>query len=1391
MACMAMIRNGYRYANSASLHVLGAVLKLVVIAYFIFGALFLVLRYGVLPNIDYYKPQIEQLASRELGAQVIAGALEGSWRGLRPHFVLSKVIVHDHLGQPALILPKVSATLSWSSVLVADVRLHRLEISQPDMAIRRDQDGNLHVGGIFVDMRKEGDGRGLDWVLSQREIVVQGGRLSWHDEKRAAPPLALQDVDMVLRNAWRRHRFALKATPPASLAQPLDVRADFEHPRFASRMSDVSRWKGQLYADLPHTDLTAWKAFIDLPVELTEGQGAVRAWLHFIDAKIADFSADLSLENVSTRLRSDLPQLALARVDGRISVKEDLDPLVKDGTPTFGARGHAVSFTDFSFETRDGLIFPATTLSERFTPARGKQPEKFEVTAKLLDLHTLADFAERLPLAASQRQMLADFLPRGKVKDFSVQWEGSYPNLAAYRVKGQFVGLSMNPQVPRPARPKTSLSPAQAAIPAIPGFNNLTGSISATDQGGSFQLHSTQLKLQLPGYFSEPAMPFEKLDMEASWSFKEHDQLLLEIKQMNFVQEGLTGSLSGKHLMPLEMHDGALLGQIDLTARIKELELNKLGRYLPMQTPADTRTWLVGALEHGKAQNLAIRVKGNLADFPFRTERPARQPRGEFMVSGKLLNGRLNYDPGSLARDGKSPLWPKLEDFQGTLLVNNARMEIKADTAKTGNAVLSGIKAVLPDFLADDPVLEIEGNAAGALQDFVRYVNVSPVTEWISNFTDETKASGNARLALKLQLPLHRLQETRVLGSLQFLGNDITLFSALPILSGTHGKLEFSEHGFTLPLVKTNFLGGPASIVGSTQNDGTIMIKASGGLTADGIRKAYAAVPAMRRIGQRISGSTRYSAAVTVRKNGLPEIVVDSTLQGIGLDFPAPLNKAALESMPFKLEMSGKTGAHPSKARDEIKLSAGSAIAAYYEREKTGAAQDAWRVVRGGIGINVPAPQPDKGVIANISLRSLNVDEWRKLVAAIVGEDKAAANGTSDASDLAQYIAPETLAARATELIVAGKKLDNVVVGASYQEGAWQANIDSEQASGYVTWKESASGQGLGKVTARLASLTIPKSAASDVSDLLEGKQTSTQLPALDITVENFELFGKQLGHMELIANHAAGNVNAGSVAREWRINKLTINNPDGELAASGKWVAGESNNLTNLTYILRIANAGKLLERFGFDDVIRAGKGEMSGELSWKGLPFALDMPSLSGQVTLNIGAGQFLKGDPSAAKLLGLLSLQSLPRRLSLDFRDVFSEGFAFDGIVGSASIQKGIASTDNLKMRSLSVTVLMEGKADIHKETADLHVAIIPEINAGAASIVYGLAVNPVIGIGTFLAQLFLREPLMHAFTFEYQLTGPWKDPVITKLQRNKPVTLNPGAVSGIAPAMETAN
>jgi uncharacterized protein YhdP len=294
-------------------------------------------------------------------------------------------------------------------------------------------------------------------------------------------------------------------------------------------------------------------------------------------------------------------------------------------------------------------------------------------------------------------------------------------------------------------------------------------------------------------------------------------------------------------------------------------------------------------------------------------------------------------------------------------------------------------------------------------------------------------------------------------------------------------------------------------------------------------------------------------------------------------------------------------------------------------------------------------------------------------------------------------------------------------------------------------------------------------------------EQQPENLPALDIVVDDFELRGKKLGRLEIEAvNRGALAVARDGGVREWRLNKLNLSMPEAAFTATGNWVALDAQaaprpgprpaerRRTAMKFRLDIADSGLLLARFGMKDLVRRGKGRLEGQVAWLGSPLSLNYPTLDGAFYVNMESGQFLKADPGLAKLLGVLSLQSLPRRLALDFRDVFSQGFAFDFLRGDVTIEDGIAATNNLQMKGVNAAVLMEGRADIARETQDLKVVVVPEINAGTASLV-ATVINPAIGLGSFLAQYFLRQPLIRAATQEFHIDGTWADPRITRVGR----------------------
>ena len=1397
--------------NRAVITVFGFIFKTLVLIYFLFCITFLVLRYAILPNVGFYKNNIEHVLGQSLGRTVTIDQINASWDGLRPNLQLNQVALKDAQGRNALVLPRVNLTVSWLSVVMADVHLYHLALEAPELDLMRTVDGKIIIAGWQADPNAPSDGSGLDWLLSQRDIQIHNGIIHWTDLQRGAPLLTLKEVNIVMRNRWQHHQMMVTATPPAALSGAIDVRADFVTPAFGAKKSDFLEWKGQIYANVNHTDLAAWKTYLTYPIDVQQGVGAVRAWYHFDKAKIVDFTADLKLSDVKTVLRRDMQLLDLVQVSGRISAQEitseqhsvlninllrewfnskkilashkannpQQQPLpTSTQADSIAERlrvsGHQIAITNFSFQTRSGLLLPPTTLTEKYIPATPKKDEQLEFSAQFLDLNVLANVVEHFPLPADYLTILGRLEPAGQLSDFSLKLQGKLPELKHFEVSGHFANLSMQPQ------PEKLAKGNGFAMPAIPGFKNLSGQIVADEKKGKVTLASKQFALQLPAYFYEPEMAFDSFNVKANWQFTDSNQLLLNVDSLDLAQAPMKAHFSGSHLIPINPDKTKPLGMVDIKGTINHFDVTKIDQYLPLGMEKDLHTWLTQGLEGGQIDNVTVRIKGELSDFPF--IKKGGFDTSIFNVTGTIIDGKINYLPGIFGKDGVDPFWPILSKINGKIVFDKDSMDITAHSAETQGLKVTEVHAKIPELLSHDATLQINGLVAGSAQDMLRYVAKSPVMEWIGNFTQDTQISGNAKLKLKLDLPLLQMLNAKVTGELQLANNDVLLIKDLPVISQANGKIDFNERGLTFNGLKGNFLGGAVNVVGGSQKDGAIKIKAEGTISAEGVRMAYPQ-PELTHLLSHIDGSAPYVATIVV--NGAqPQIWVDSTLQGMALNLPAPAQKIAAANMPLHFELlplvapqsklnSNKANQNNAPDLQEMTLSLAGNINARYVRQYD-ARQNSWNMIKGGIGVNAPAPEPESGLSAHFELDSLNISDLQKLLPDSV--NKSTAN-SSAGLDISPYLVPDVIAANAHELIVMGKKLDQVVLGASHQNATWQANILSKQIAGYVTWDNAQNG--LGKVTARLNSLIIPNTAANDVVELLQNKEALTAIPALDITADNFELFGTPLGTLELIANNL-NDVNSTN-GNAWHISKLRLINDDASLSAKGKWLNNLAANKvdidsqTQLNFELELANSGKLLERFGYGNVIKDGKGKLTGEVNWASSPYALDIPTLNGKIRLDMQAGQFLKVEPGAAKLLAVLNLQALPRRLLLDFRDVFSEGFAFDGITGDATIKQGVANTDNLKMRSVTATILMSGKADIAHETQDLKVVVVPEVNAGAASVVYGIAVNPIIGLGTFLAQLFLREPLMNAFTFEYLISGSWQEPNVVKVNNAAPKPL----------------
>lgn len=1323
-----------------------------VIFWLLIGAAWGTLHGLIVPRIAEFRPALESRASQALGLPVHIGAIEAHSSGLLPSFELHDVTLSDEQGRVALILPRVVAAISPRSLW--GFGFEQMVVDRPELEIRRTSQGRIVVAGLVFPQVATENSPAADWLFSQTELAIAKGIVHWTDELKGLPTLTLTDVDLMLRNSPRRHVARLDATPPPAWGNRFNLMAQFRQPLLSRHRGAWQTWTGQFYALFERVDVARLREQLDLGVEVGHGLGALRLWADLSRGQWTGAVADVALANVGLRLSPELAPLELTTVQGRLG-----------GHRLAG--GFDFSTSGLEFQTADGLRWPGGNIFVRYEqPENGAQAQG-EFRADRMDLAALSQIANRIPLGDAVHQGLEQMNPKGRVETLQASWRGSPSGPERYSVKGRVTDLAFQARDP------------------WPGVSRLQLDFDFDQSGGHASLAMDSGSVDLPGIFEEGLVPLDSLQGQLKWQLK-GDTLAVQASDLRFANHDARGvaALQWRSAdASKSVTHSRFPGVLDLSGTLINADGTRVHRYLPLRIPGDVRDYVRQAVTAGVASEVQFRVKGDLADFPFANAR-----QGEFRVAAKIKDATFAYAPKEVLPAARLP-WPALTQLSGDLIFERQSMQVRSASARfEGLPELQVIRADADIADLAHSVVGVDGVVRGPLNDALSMVNGSPLRQLTDDALAQASATGAAEIKLKLSLPLAQMERSKVQGSLAFSGNDVRVMPQVPQLSRVRGGLSFTDAGFVLNGVQARAFGGELKIEGGLKQvanpnaaEPPLLLRASGVATAEGLRQA-GDFGLVSKLAEHASGSAPYALTVGFRR-GPPEIQISSSLQGLALALPAPLNKAAETSLPFVFDLvSSKEPGVPEGQRDQLSLEIGRLVSARFVRDIS-AAQP--RVLRGSVAVGLEAtefaPSPESGVMASLNLPKVDVDAWEKILGPAAGVIRAGASSPAAADSAAQSYLPSILALRAGELVVGGRTLNQVVVGGSREAAVWRANLDARELSGYLEYRQPGVASA-GRLYARLSRLKLAQNTQSEVEALLDEQPAS--IPALDIVVEDFELRDKHLGRLEM---EAVNRLDEGA-QREWRLSKFNVLTPEATFTASGNWAtlgaqaarprrsAAEARR-TVMNFRLDLRDAGELLKRFGMPGVVRQGHGHLEGQVAWIGSPLGLDYPSLGGQVAVNIETGQFLKADPGLAKLFGVLSLQALPRRLALDFRDVFSEGFSFDLVRGDVRVDQGIAFTNNLQMKGVNAAVLMEGQADLARETQDLKVVVVPEINAGTASLV-ATAINPAVGLGSFLAQLFLRRPLMEAATQEFHIDGTWTDPHITKLDGRKASSPMPG-------------
>jgi uncharacterized protein (TIGR02099 family) len=689
-----------------------------------------------------------------------------------------------------------------------------------------------------------------------------------------------------------------------------------------------------VFAELGYTDLAGWRAWADYPVDVRQGQGALRLWATLGEGKVLRATADVALTKVVARLASDLPPLQLQFVRGRVQGRQT-------------AHGYEFGVRNLALATGRGPEMRASSFRASWEPPAANRPGQGSVSANLLELGPIAHLAEFVPFPADLRKLLAELAPQGNLLDLKFDWSGELPDAARYNARTRFTGLTMN------------------AWRSVPGFSGMSGTIEANERKGTLYLAAQNAELELPRVFPEPRLQFDTLTGQIEWERPGPEDLRVRLASLGFANADLAGTAYGSYALAREGP-----GTIDLSAQFARADGRRAGKYIPLASIVGekTRDWLAGAILEGQATDARLRLKGDLRDFPF-----ADPQKGQFQVLAHVGGGRLEYASG----------WPRIEAIEGDLQFERDRIEIVGRSGAVLGAKLHNVRASIPSLLGGHPVLVVTGEAEGPTRDFLEFIRLSPVNRSVGGFADGMDAQGRGKLSLKLELPLADLARARAAGEFQFAGNNVTFGPRLPAVERAGGKIGFTESTLAVHDVRGQMMGGPIAIEGGTRPDKSIVVTAKGSATVPGLQ-ALLELPGRRQLG----GSAAYTASATVREGRL-QLNLESSLRGAWSELPPPLTKEPGEILPLRVDvLAGEVGQN-----DRISVRLGRIVAAEFLRGRQG---EAMAVQRAALVFNPSGAEPvrlpeRRGLLVYGTLASLDIDRWEPFLNA----EGAAAAGTA------------------------------------------------------------------------------------------------------------------------------------------------------------------------------------------------------------------------------------------------------------------------------------------------------------------------------------------------------------------------------------------------------------
>jgi uncharacterized protein (TIGR02099 family) len=847
----------------------------------------------------------------------------------------------------------------------------------------------------------------------------------------------------------------------------------------------------------------------------------------------------------------------------------------------------------------------------------------------------------------------------------------------------------------------------------IPGITGLSGNLNWQDSNGHIAFNSQNTTVYPSSLYKE-ALFFDSISGNISW--QQAENLTLNFHGFRVWNDDFLIDLNGQVINS----EASTFSDVELA--LEQVRVNQWKKYVPQQILSDDfREWSKGAFLQGVVDKGTLKLKGDLAQFPFHKQ----DQQGEFKFDLDTQGMELHFGEG----------WPNLKNVNAVIHGDEHKLTIMGDSGTIADVGINQATTIIERYLVDKPVLTTKGSLTGTTQQALNFLKVSPLKARFGEITELLKAKGTSDIDLNLLVPLTNVNSALADGFVKFNDTQLDITQDIGLrVNNINGKLFYNNDGVEAKGIKGKLFAKPIVVDVSPTNTATL-VEVRGKASVNDVNKQWDDL-----LPNFFVGETNYLAGITIFETqpGKFDLTVNvqSNLTGVDIKMPAPLGKHATDIRPFSIDIKAykQTGLH---------------YQIDYDRQLNVALAVDENVSSGEVRLGgAKASLPQSGFALKGVVPELDLDDWLNWQASLETTQQGGA-----------FTSLDTVSLNIDKLAGLEQNISNLALVAERAAQDWRVNIHSDQIKGRINWPIDQQTKVPASFDFDYVHFNLPQSKLKLLSDDKRGRLW----PSVNFFSRHVQIDDMKLGEVSLLATRQNSRwiVDAGILKSD------TIN-----ASVKGYWEQTTQQDLSQFMFKASSRDLKGFLADLGYQQVIEADKIDVTLDVNWDGSPTAFARENLIGDFNISVKKGKLIEVEPGAAgRIFGLMSIATIPRRLALDFSDLFSKGFHFQSIVGDFKLDKGIATTDNLSMLGDSATIDVTGPVNMIDKTYNQTVTVTPNVSsalpvAGAvAGGPVGLGVGAALLLADKLADSLFGKEIVNVISYRYALTGPWDEPELT--------------------------